>query len=276
MPITCSSTRSRLAALLAGGLLAVMGLMGLMGLGCNVAVAQTASATVRLTHISYQVVDLNPDNGISPWVWVPSYVDWLPQTASVSAQVDAPTLSQLASGWLGAGQSASVAASDAQASAWVGLGDLSSGASGSATVSASDGLSATAIAQIFSGRFLAGADTGLIFTATVEELQADAAGGLAQAVASLVTYNIGGSGVDISQAMVFDAPGFYFSDLNGTLTVSWSNASSDAVWGQLDAVVSAQVLSVSAVPEPTTSVMLAVGGLGLLAARRRASRVVSV
>jgi len=257
---TLRTTLTRLAALAAS--LA-------MSLG-STAQAAPATASAQLSNITIQMFDINPNNSIYPWLWVPTNVDWLPPSSSASAQLDTPPLSQTQTGWIGAGQTADVAAPGGQASAWVGTGDLNAGASGFAGVSAQDGATATAIAQIFSGRFLAGPDTGLIVTATVTDLQANAAGGLAQAVASLGIYDADtGANFDSSQAWAFDAPDFSSSSSPQTLSVMWQNGSTNAVWGQLDAVASAQALSAAAtVPEPTTVALVATC-MGLLVVCRR-------
>ena len=228
--------------------------------------AQT-TATAEITHVKVQVVDLTPDDGIWPWVWVVNNVDWAPTASSAMAQI--PAAFQQSDGWLGTSLAAALAADGTSAFAATGANDFSSadGGSASASAQAQGGASAWSVAQLFGGQFIAGAGTGIVVTADVQFLAAHAGGGSAMALASLGISNADGSRFDSSQAWVFDGPDFIDASTPSTLTVRWDNFSDSSATGQLLVDVSAQALSV---PEPGTAGMLSLAAfLGVVVCRRR-------
>jgi PEP-CTERM motif len=231
--------------------------------------AQAATASASLSNVRVQLVDLTPDDGNFPWVWVVNNVDWVARTSSVSAQIPDAAVGQESLGWLGGTLSAQTLFGGTQAHAAISsAGDLSD-ASGSASATAADGLSAWAISQIFSGRVMAGAGTRVVVTAQLDGISAWANGGLAQATASLGLANETGGAFDSSQAWAFDSPDFQQTDAPTMLSVHWDNASADAAWGQLWITLSAQAIAATApVPEPASALLLGLG-LAALAARRR-------
>ena len=230
--------------------------------------AQT-TATAEITHVKVQVVDLTPNDGIWPWVWVVNNVDWVPTASSAMAQT--PAAFQESDGWLGTSLAAALEADGASASASTGANDFSSGDGGSASASAQaqGGASAWSVAQLFSGLFFAGAGTEVVVTADVQFIAAHAGGGSAMALASLGISSADGSSFDSSQAWVFDSPDFIDASTPLTLTVRWDNFSDSSATGQLLVDVSAQALSV---PEPGTAQMFSLAAfLGVVAFRRRAA-----
>jgi len=234
------------------------------------ATAQT-TASAQLTNVKVQVVDLTPDDGIWPWVWVVNNVDWAPQASSAVAQVDAADAPRESDGWLGTPLTAALGSADASASASTGASDFSApdGAWASASAQATRGASSWSVAQLFGGQFFAGAGTEVVVTADVQSLEVDAAHGSAMALASLGISNADGSAFDSSQAWSFDGPDFVDASTPSTLTVRWDNFSDAAQAGQLWVTVSAQALS--AVPEPSGVSMLALAALVGAAIRRRAN-----
>jgi hypothetical protein len=220
--------------------------------------AQT-TATAEITHVKVQVVDLTPNDGIWPWVWVVNNVDWVPTASSAMAQTAAAF--QESDGWLGTSLAAALEADGASASASTGANDFSSGDGGSASASAQaqGGASAWSVAQLFNGLFFAGAGTEVVVTG----------GGSAMALASLGISSADGSSFDSGQAWVFDSPDFIDASTPSTLTVRWDNFSDSSATGQLLVDVSAQALSV---PEPGTAQMFNLAAfLGVVAFRRRAA-----
>lgn len=230
--------------------------------------AQATTASASLSNVRVELVDLMPDDGNYPWVWVVNNVDWVARTSSVSAQIPDAAMGQESLGWLGDTLSAQALFGGTQAHAAISsTGDLSN-ASGSASATAADGLSAWAISQIFSGRVMAGAGTRIVVTAQLDGISAVANGGLAQATASLGIANDTGGAFDSSQAWAFDSPDFSQTEATAMLRVQWDNSSADAAWGQLWVNVSAQAMAAAPVPEPASALLLGLG-LAALAARRR-------
>lgn len=230
------------------------------------AMAQTTAAA-EITAVKVQVVDLTPDDGIWPWVWVVNNVDWAPTASSTMVQI--PSGFQESDGWLGTSLAAALAANGASASASTGVSDFSSGEGGTASASAQaqGGASAWSVAQLFGGQFIAGAGTEVVVTADVQTLTATAGGGSAMALASLGISSADGSSFDSSQAWVFDSPNFVDASTLSTLTVRWDNFSDSSATGQLLVDVSTQALSV---PEPSTIEMFGLAALlGAAALRRR-------
>lgn len=101
------------------------------------ATAQT-TASVQLTNVKVQVVDLTPDDGIWPWVYVVNNEDWAPQASSAMAQTDTADAPRESDGWLGTSLTAALASADANAFASTGATDFSGpdGASASASAQA--------------------------------------------------------------------------------------------------------------------------------------------
>jgi hypothetical protein len=230
--------------------------------------AQAATASASLSHVRVEVVDLTPGDGNWPWIWVVNNVDWVARTSSVNVHIPDATLGEERLGWLGDPLSAQALFGSTQANAAISsAADLSS-ATGSASAEASDGLSSWAVAQIFSGRVMAGAGTRIVVTAQLDGISANAAGGSAQATASVGIANEAGGAFDSSQAWAFDSPGFQQTDAPATLTVHWDNPGADAAWGQLWITVSAQAIAAAPVPEPASALLLGLG-LAALAVRRR-------
>ena len=229
------------------------------------AVGQT-TANAAITNVKVQVVDLTPDDGIWPWVWVVNNVDWAPTASSTMVQVPSGFLQQ--DGWVGTSLAAALAAGGASASASTGAGDFSStgGGSASASARAEGGAASWSVAQLFDGAFFAGAGTEVVVTADVQFLATDAHGGSASALASLGISAADGSGFDSSQAWIFDSPYFADASTPSALTVRWDNFSDAAATGRLLVDVSAQAISV---PEPAPAAMLAAAALLGLATRRR-------
>jgi MYXO-CTERM domain-containing protein len=219
--------------------------------------AQT-TAVAEITAVKVQVVDLTPDDGVWPWVWVVNNVDWAPTASSTMVQI--PSGFQESDGWLGTSLTAALAAYGASAFASTGASDFSSaqGGSASASAQAQGGASAWSVAQLFVGQFIAGAGTEVVVTADVQTLAANADGGSAMALASLGISSADGSSFDSSQAWIFDSPSFSDASTPSTLTARWDNFSDSSATGQLLVNVSAQALSV---PEPSTSEMFGLAAL---------------
>jgi MYXO-CTERM domain-containing protein len=224
------------------------------------------TANAAITNVKVQVVDLTPDDGIWPWVWVVNNVDWAPTASSTMVQI--PSGFQQQVGWLGTSLAAALAASGASASASTGAGDFSGtgGGSASASAQAEGGAASWSVAQLFDGEFFAGAGTEVVVTADVQVLSANAQGGSAMALASLGISAVDGSAFDNTQAWIFDSPYFADASTPSTLTVRWDNFSDSTATGRLLVDVSAQAMSV---PEPAPAAMLAVAVLLGLATRRR-------
>ena len=230
------------------------------------AVMGQTTANAAITNVKVQVIDLTPDDGIWPWVWVVNNVDWAPTASSTMVQI--PAGFQQQDGWLGTSLGAALASGGASASASTGASDFSGtgGGSASASAQAEAGTASWSVAQLFDGEFFAGAGTQVVVTADVHGLAANAQGGSAMALASLGISAVDGSGFDSSQAWVFDSPYFVDASMPSTLTVRWDNFSDSAATGRLLVDVSAQAISV---PEPAPAAMLAVAALLGLATRRR-------
>lgn len=235
-----------------------------------------ADAGAGIGGVSITVSDATPDDGVWPWLWIVNNVDWASPASAVQVAAGLTADPATTTAWSGVPLDASATdGTSASASASVGgtALDAGAGASGSAAASATAGDGAWAIAQVFDGRFMVGAGTTVTVTATVSDLFAHADGGFAQALVSLQIAGADGSGPAADQAWIFDTPDF--SDINGeeTLSVTWTNASSDAVWGNLWITASAQAIAPAPIPEPATAGMLAAGlaVLGCLGRRRSAA-----
>lgn len=241
-----------------------------LALACaSLSAAAQTTASVQLANVKVQVVDLTPDDGIWPWVWVVNNVDWAPQASSTVAQIGAAGTPRESHGWLGTPLTAALGSAHASASASTGSTDFSApdGAWASASAQATGGASSWSVAQLFSGHFFAGAGTQVVVTADVQSLEVVAAHGSSMALASLGISNADGSAFDSGQAWSFDGPDFIDASTPSTLTVRWDNLSDAAQTGQLWVTVSAQALS--AVPEPGGMSMMALAALAGAAIRRR-------
>lgn len=231
--------------------------------GAGMAASASTVASVQLTNVQVQVIDLTPDDGNWPWLYVVNSVDWAPTASSATAQVDTTSGPSERDGWLGTVLSAAQSGVHASASATTGSGDFSSGGASSAGVSAQASWngSAWSVAQLFGGEFFAGAGTEVVVTADVQSIVADGGndGGSAMALASLGISNADGSAFDSSQAWIFDSPSFVDASTPTTLTVRWYNYSSDSATGQLWVEASAQ--AISSVPEPASAAMIGVAAL---------------
>ncbi|HSW08164.1 PEP-CTERM sorting domain-containing protein [Aquabacterium sp.] len=257
------SSRKRVGRRLQVGLAA--GLMALAPL------AHAASASVAISNVTVQVIDLQPGDDVWPWAVFFTEADWVAKTTSALAHVELPDVSSAQQGWLGTVQSAQASSGGSFALAATSAGDLwSTGPGASASVSVVGDQLGWASATVFNGLFLAGAQTRIVVTASVDTLSAT--GSDAQANASIELCDSDGTchPAGYSEALVFGFPASGYAPAT-TLRAEW-DFSADG-WGTMNAGVSAS--AVSAVPEPSSAVLLLAGltagvlACGGLHARRR-------
>lgn len=226
-------------------------------------------ASVSISNVKVQVVDMNPGDNIWPWAWFVSDVSWVPQTTGALAHVESPVASDTQRGWLGSVHSANAASGGSLAQATTSGGDFSAlGPGASASVSVLDGQQGWASADVFNGRFLAGAQTRIVVTAMVDSILASGSSAQANAMIDLCFGDGSCSPSGYSEALAFGFPAF--GNLPPSmLRAEWENRTDDSLWGTMNVSVSAAASPVSAVPEPTSTALLLSGLLVCAGIARR-------
>lgn len=223
--------------------------------------ASAGSASVALTGV---VIELTPlSEGGGTWSYVPDHVDWAAAPSATGALVQDPPSSQWTSGWFGENQSASATAEGASASATLQYGSTWIGDAASLTASAAAGAgqSASAYAQLYQGNILVSALTHVRLVATLDTLTAQADGGSANAVASLMLWDDAGFFAQASAEWRESADFSLHYDGPNQLVLEWDNTSTvDGRWLGVAIAGGADVLgAVSSVPEPGAFALMALG-----------------
>lgn len=247
--------------------------------GCALALAALSSlawadtASVSISKLKVEIVDLVPGDSVWPWaVFFSGDPSWMSFTTLAGAHLESPSADQVNMGWLGSAQAAMLSTGSSQAQSGTTAGDLwsAAGPGAWALVNAVDGQQGWAYATLFNGRFLAGAETGFVVTATVDAIAATGTDAQANASIELCTSDGACEAAGYSEALAFAGQNFAAPT---TLRAAWSNASSDSAWGTMNVGVAAAATSqASPVPEPVTGSMLLAGLLTMsaaAAARRR-------
>lgn len=247
----------------------------LLALGLSTSAAHAAETATAQASISNVVVTLTAlDAGTYPWIVQNTAAGWPASAESTGVTADLLDAARHdgAVGWIGTGRSAAVTSANASASASVSFSgtNLFSAGAASSFASASGGEVATATARLWDSAFMVGGRTRVVVTMTVGDLSVQGHGGTAMALATLGLWDNGtGAGFVNAEAQAIDSPDFSLAYSGpSTLSVSWDNASKDMAVAHVALMTSAQVVSASPVPEPTTAAMLGLG-LAALALRRR-------
>lgn len=249
--------------------------LGLSASAAHAAEAATAQASISNVVVTLTALDAEPwVTGAWPWIVQNTAAGWPASAESTGVTADLLDAARHdgAVGWIGTGRSAAVTSANASASASVSFSgtDLFSAGAASSFASAIGGEVATATARLWDSAFMVGGRTRVVVTMTVGDLSVQGHGGTAMALATLGLWDNGtGAGFVNAEAQAIDSPDFSLA-YNGpsTLSVSWDNASKDGTVAHIALMTSAQVVSASPVPEPTTAAMLGLG-LAALALRRR-------
>ena len=133
------------------------------------AVAQLAAASTAEANISKLTLSVS---GGEWWYWLPGNVDWLPQTAGTSVQLQNPSFDDSTSAWHGTAIGSSVAdgGSWAQAVLTGATGGDFNGVSASAKVFADNGQSGWSFANIFNGQIMVGGNATITVSATIDNI----------------------------------------------------------------------------------------------------------
>jgi hypothetical protein len=237
-----------------------------LGLGATLLAATqfaaASSADVQLGNISLSV------SGGEWWYYLPINVDWVQQTAGVTAALVSPAATDGTTGWHGSALSASVAVGGSFATAALGAtmgGDIQ-GVTASAQVVADNGQSGWAFAKVFDGQILVGGHATITVSASVNSISASGAMAQANAFIEICSTDFVTDTCDAAnyaEAFVDASSGPYSGP--STITASWTNPG-ETVWAKMHIGLTASADSISPVPEPATWALMLAGmaSIGLL------------
>jgi hypothetical protein len=191
-------------------------------------------------------------------------VDWLPQTAGTSVQLQNPSFSDSVSAWHGSAIASSVTDGGSMAQAVLSgatAGDFN-GVSASAKVVADNGQSGWAFANIFNGQIMVGGNATITLSATIDNISASGSTAQANAFIELCSTDFVTDVCDATnytEAFVDASSGSYSGP--SILTTSWTNPGA-TTWAKMHIGLTASAESVvppAPVPEPSSAALLVAG-----------------
>lgn len=232
--------------------------------------------SVALSDFRYELVDLDPNDGIVPAVTFDTGstlgAGWYPPGSTMCD-------CQYANGAIGSAFSVSGTQGSFVASAAASAGNPAGTGLGPGLSVSVNGFEPGAGGQAYGyaviGAFSLTPNTRLVFTASTSGLSASTSI-LGQAVSANAAVQLSNQTQDLisfeNSNLYIDVNGVQSSNLLSTVTASFTNASGGAVGGYAFVSASVSILDVRAVPEPSTYAFMLVGLLSLgLAVRRKRS-----
>ena len=236
-----------------------------------VAVSQLAAADqaeVTVSNIALSV------SGPGWWYWLPTNVDWRPESAGTAVQLDNPRFANISSVWTG--QSTSSSMTDGASSALASLtpktpGDLP-GTAAQAKVDVSGGQSGWAFANVVNNQILVAGLSTLSVSMKLDSIQTSGAMSQANATIQLCSIDFKADPTDTCLPTHYvEAVSMGGSVYGGPsiLTTTWTNTSADAIYARIQIGLTAAATSVAAVPEPASAALWLAGMAGIAVYRRR-------
>lgn len=235
-----------------------------------IAASHLASASAAAVKVSDLTLSVSGGEG---WYWLPLEVDWVAPTAGAMTGLIFPNLDDSVAGWHGQALDSSVndGTSLAHAQLTTRTSSDMNGVTAMASVNANGGQSGWAFANVFDGQILVGGNATITVSAKLDSI--DATGSMAQANAYIelcstdFTTDVC-SPLNFAEAFVDAFTPTYSGP--SILTASWTNPGATA-WAKMHIGLTASAESVAtALPEPASLALCAVGLAGIGFCRRRA------